>query len=272
MGIARQSRETIGDVGEFVIVKDASTVMILMYHSISDGAGPTNIPCDTFRQQMDVLQQSDCQVVSLADVVDWHQGRAKLGPRSVVITFDDAFDDFAQNAFEPIRDREWPSTVFVPVAKVGGSDDWETEPGHAKRRLMSWRTIERLSGQGVEFGVHTAHHPDLTTLNSKQLEEEIVGARHELEQRLSQPVRSFAPPFGKTNAEAMQLIRSTYAVSVGTTLAKVSRRWPIHNLPRIEMHYFRQMRRWRDFLGGGARSFFTIRRSLRRIRALASGG
>jgi len=253
------------------VKESSSNVIILMYHSISSGAGPTNISRDTYRRQMDTLHECDYQVVSLAEFAAWHHGQTELSPRSAVITFDDGFDDFACHAFDPLRDKAWPSTVFLPVAKMGGCDDWEVGPQHENRPLMSWRTVEELSGHGVEFGVHTSHHRDLTTLTVEQLQSEIVDAKYELEDRLGQSVQSFAPPYGRTNAQAIELIRSNYVVSVGTTLAKATRNSQIHGLPRIEMHYFRQVERWRSFLNGGAKSFFAIRRSLRRIRSLALG-
>ncbi len=101
------------------------SVPVLMYHSISDGSGPTRIAPEVFQRQMAILEESGYQVVSLLELGEWIRGLRDLPPRSTVLTFDDGFLDFATTAFPELKRRRWPVTVFLPVGHVGGTDRWE---------------------------------------------------------------------------------------------------------------------------------------------------
>jgi peptidoglycan/xylan/chitin deacetylase (PgdA/CDA1 family) len=55
-------------------------------------------------------------VVSLDEVLAVQEGRADLPPRAVLLTFDDAYDDFAEVAWPLLRHHGLPATLFVPTA------------------------------------------------------------------------------------------------------------------------------------------------------------
>ena len=67
----------------------------------------------------------------------------------------------------------------------------------------------------------------------------------------------------------LQEIRRRYRISCGTRLARVQRTDDPIDLPRIEMHYFREAGRWRDFLRGRD-GYFQARRVLRAARETAA--
>src|SRR5262249_32706715 len=88
-------------------------VDILMYHSISDGVGPTCIAPVVFRHQMATLAACGYHPVSLTACAAWVRGEGTLPARAVVLTFDDGFDDFATVAFPVLQARGWTATVFL---------------------------------------------------------------------------------------------------------------------------------------------------------------
>jgi peptidoglycan/xylan/chitin deacetylase (PgdA/CDA1 family) len=242
------------------------SVNILMYHSISQGSGPTCIAPDTFRAQMAVLEECGYRAVALADLAGWLRGEQALPARPVVLTFDDGFEDFASHAFPQLAARGWTATVFLPAGLAGKSAGWD---GHCTgRRVMSWETVSKLAEQGVDFGGHGICHVDLTRLSPEAARGEIAGSGQMIAERVGRPVRSFAVPFGRTSATVQAEIRRQYPLAVGTRLAQ-ARRWSDpHDLPRIEMHYFRDISRWRMHLQGRARVYFAVRQVLRQAGAL----
>lgn len=243
---------------------------ILTYHSISNEPGPTSIAPEIFRAQMDAVSEAGVDVVSLGEAESWLAGKLDFHRRTIAITFDDAFRDFATAAFPVLEEYGFPVTVFVPTSAVGGVETWAGANDDV-RPLMSWEEIGALADKGVSFGSHTRRHCDLTTLGEAELDGELAASRSELEDRLGRPAPHFAPPYGRSSPAVRKAIARHYSLSVGVKLNEARRSSPIHDLPRIEMFYFRDARRWRAFLDGGGRTYFQARRAARALRETVSG-
>lgn len=250
---------------------NVNRVSILTYHSISNEPGPTSIAPEIFAAQMQTVRHVGVDVAPLSHVEEWHAGKRDFKKRTIAITFDDAFRDFALNAFPILKKMGFPATVFVPTSVVGAKENWEGANSNP-RSLMNWDEIRRLAAEGVSFGSHTRTHCDLTTLSSEALENELITSRRELEKSLGRPAPHFAPPYGRNNAAVREAIARHYSLSVGVSLNHATRVSPANDLPRIEMHYYRDIGRWRDFLEGRGETYFSIRRAARGVRsALAFG-
>ncbi len=243
---------------------------ILMYHSISNGRGPGCIAPATFARQMAILEECGYRAVPLADVAAWLCGGPAPPPRSVVLTFDDAYADFASVAHPELAARNWPATVFLPTAYAGRAADWDATAGG--RPVMSWATVVALADHGVEFGAHGVRHADLTAVAADDARDEVVHSKWRIAENTGRPVRSFAAPYGHTIAAVRAEIARHYDVAVGTTLARVDPGADPYDLPRIEMWYFRDADRWRAYLQGRARGYLFLRQFLRRARAALATG
>jgi peptidoglycan/xylan/chitin deacetylase (PgdA/CDA1 family) len=243
-------------------------VKILTYHSISEDHGPTAIGPDVFRRQLATLEDLGYGAVSLSRYL----AACDRGARSVVLTFDDGFEDFAALAWPEILARGWTCTVFVPAAKAGGISDWDRLAATTPRTLMSWEAIAELARRGVEVGSHGSTHVDLTTLSLDRAREEIVGSKLRIERETGAPVAAFAYPYGRSSATVRAEVARHYAAAVGTDLDVARPGSNRHALPRIDMWYFQNPRRWRRFLERGTSGYFTLRRGLRRLRERAAHG
>lgn len=243
---------------------------VLMYHSISQGSGPTCIAPETFRLQMQVLEECGYRTVSLADLAGWLRGEKELPPRSVVLTFDDGFEDFASHAFEELARRRWSATVFLPTGKVGQPADWDHHC--LGRRILSWDMVIDLARRGIDFGGHGVNHCDLTRLTPERVRREIEEPKLQIAERTGREIISFAAPFGKTTPSIRADLQRVYTLAVGTTLAHVTKQSDGYNLPRIEMWYFRSPQRWRAYLQGKAQGYFALRQLLRRARGFFQAG
>jgi hypothetical protein len=79
-------------------------------------------------------------------------------------------------------------------------------------------------------------------------------------------VESFAAPYGRVSSEVLELIERHYRIGFGTRLAEVQRGKDRFDIPRIDMHYFRDSRQWAGFLEG-RRSYLRVRQALRAVRS-----
>ncbi len=245
--------------------KAATHVPILMFHSISEAGGPTSIAPATFEAMMTLLAESDYQVVSLNEVASWHRGKKNLPEKSMAITFDDGFVDFKDHAHPVLERLGFPSTLFVPTRKTGGEEDWYG--GHdATRPLLDWPDLQVLDKALVDIAPHGRHHVALTSIDKNQQREEIAGSKQDLEAQLNKTATHFAPPYGQVNASALAEIECHYELSVGVEHGVATRASYIHDLPRLEMFYYQDLKRWQDFLDGKGATYLAMRRMLRAVR------
>ena len=240
-----------------------SGIPILMYHSVSDdGPGPVSLHPTTFREQLSVLADAGAHGVSVSECVAALRGGRALAPGTVVLTFDDGYRDFADVVFPLLQDKGWRGTVFVPAVPVDSGRAWDCGDGHP-RPLMTWRTIEQLAAQGVEFGAHSMTHRDLTQLSPEAVREEIVLSRQRIHERTGCVVDGFAPPFGRSTPEIRDELKRHVAWSVGTRMSRADEHSDVFDLPRLEMWYFRGARRWRRYVEQGWTPYFALRQAMR---------
>jgi peptidoglycan/xylan/chitin deacetylase (PgdA/CDA1 family) len=90
--------------------------------------------------------------------------------------------------------------------------------GPADRDLMNWEEVARMRDSGlIRFGSHTRTHLRLSgDIDAAVLEDEILGSRQVLEERLGQAPRLFCYPNGDMSATATDVVRRGYAAAVST--------------------------------------------------------
>lgn len=132
--------------------RDNRRLAVLTYHRVDDedrrpDLDPSLISAtpDAFRRQMAFLRER-CRVVSLEEVVDAVQGGRSLPPRAVLVTFDDAYRDFAIHAWPIMKAEGLPVTLFVPTAFPGQPNRvfWWDRLHQALRDGRDPRAVEKV--------------------------------------------------------------------------------------------------------------------------------
>lgn len=169
----------------------ASGASLLIYHRIGGGTpDELDLPTSDFERQLDVLASHD--VVSLDTALD----RLDAGDTSpsVVLTFDDGFDDVHAHAWPLLRARGLPFTVYLASGFVGGSMLWEgsTAKG-ATGRGMTWDQLAELVDSGLcTIGNHTHGHVRPEMLSEAELD----ACTEAVETHLGVTPRHFTYPWG----------------------------------------------------------------------------
>lgn len=206
---------------------------IFVYHRFGDGRYPsTNIPSAVFAAQLDYLRQQQIPVVSLATVVAALQGKHPLPEHAVVLTVDDAYASFLEQAMPLLRKYGYPVTLFVNSDNVGQSD------------YLSWEQLRRLVKEGVEIGNHSASHAYLlerhrgeTTAEwERSVREDISKAQTVLREKIGVTPRLFAYPYGEFSPALEALVRKIgFIAAVGQQSGVVGPSAGLFALPRFPM-------------------------------------
>ena len=173
-------------------------VPILMYHGVSDH-GPAalaryRVSTSLFKAQMRWLRANGFYTVGSRELLEHIDGRQPFAGRPVMLSFDDGFQDFADNAWPILVAHDFTAEMFVVTDLAGKTAIWDQDKGEPAR-LMDGATIARLAAEGALFGSHMATHTPLDGLSAEALVKELAGSRAMLAQWLGQPPVSFAAPF-----------------------------------------------------------------------------
>lgn len=189
-------------------------VPILMYHliAVSPPGTPsterrlTVHPAD-FARQMRWLKQHGYRTVTQRELFEaLFQGR-RLGPKPILITFDDGYRDLYVNASPVLARLGMRATAYVISSRL--------KNGYPL--ILTWRLLRQLPSRGIEIGSHTATHVDLTSLSDQEAARELVQSRLAIERRLRRPVQWLAYPFGDYDARIERLVRQAGYVLAVTT-------------------------------------------------------
>ena len=194
-------------------------VTILCYHSVIGSREPVrhdpykqHIPLHLFLEHLDYLQ-SNYRVISLADFLRAKQKNGRLPDYSVVLTFDDGFQDFSTVAAGHLAGRKLPATVFVITDRAYGK---LPQNGEA---FLSWSEIQALAASGTHVGSHTCSHPRLPDLPFDELRRELADARTAILSHVGQEAVPLSYPYGLTSEAISKLVQSLgYCCGIGGEL------------------------------------------------------
>ena len=174
-----------------------SQVPILLYHSVSaDPPGwiaPFSVHPATFGAHLDEIVASGLVPLTMSQYVDGLQGTTSMPARPVLITFDDGFADFADQALPALTDRRLASTLYVTTGALAGPARQTVLPASS---MLSRADLPGLEAAGVEIGAHSHTHRQLDRLPPREAAAELARSGDELAAVLGHRVRSFAYPHG----------------------------------------------------------------------------
>ena len=215
------------------------TVPVLMYHRVAEADGELKryaVTPQQFDDQLRMLKSYGFHTLTSAEFAWYREGHAALKGRPIMLTFDDAYQDFGDNAFTRLQRWGFSAEVFVVSDKAGQTADWDAHYGRPAP-LMDWTTIGRLSEAGIAFGSHLATHRAADSLTSSELLYEAVKSRETLQTRLGKEIRSIAAPYGNLDERAQRIFHYAGYAAVFTTEDGIAGfDHPLNRLPRIEVH------------------------------------
>jgi len=175
-------------------LKVSPALVNVTYHSIGDD------DVDRFVGQMEVL-------LKYGVVVSVNSLSREMGSSiRVVVTFDDAFENFFSNALPVLTHMEIPAIVFVPAALLSQNPRWiEDENPNAQEKIMSTEQLLDLPFEMIMVGSHTLTHPRLSFLDGEGIKREVVESKTSLEKILRRPIDFLSFPYGDYDNRVMEI-------------------------------------------------------------------
>src|SRR5213596_1422697 len=206
------------------VVDQTAQVIIFCYHRLVDKIRypGTEITPAAFEAQMKELKDRGITVIPMQDLLAWKRGEKNIPPRCAVISFDDGWKSQYEVAWPIMKKFGYPFTMFLYCEGVAGGS---LGGGQA----ITWEQLADMRDNGIDIEAHSATHQDLreghtvmviepggkrtkkklTGAEYEQwLQNEVVGCKQLLEQRLGIKVNCFAVPFGNYNDHVKEVARN----------------------------------------------------------------
>jgi peptidoglycan/xylan/chitin deacetylase (PgdA/CDA1 family) len=213
-------------------------VLVLCYHAVSPSwDADLSVTPDSLERQIGFLLARGWRAATFSESV-----LEPPAPRTLAVTFDDAFASVLERA-APILDQfQVPATVFAPTAYMEagslswpGVDHWASTPHASEMRALSWDQLGALAERGWEIASHTRTHPRLTGLDDGRLSEELTGSREDLLTHLGRTSDAIAYPYGDVDARvARSAERAGYRAGAALS-SRLARLGPLR-APRVGIY------------------------------------
>jgi peptidoglycan/xylan/chitin deacetylase (PgdA/CDA1 family) len=177
--------------------------VVLMYHSVGEDNSFFTVKSSEFEKQIEYLKKNSFNVISLGQLEKYLKIK-KIPPKTIVITFDDGYENNYTEAFPIIKKYKIPITIFLSTGKIG--DKLNIHRGESLP-MLDWQQISEMhDSELVDFEPHTINHPKLAKLNLEEITHEIRESKKTLESFLKITCPYFSYPFGSYNDESLRIV------------------------------------------------------------------
>ncbi len=182
------------------------TVVAIYYHHVPENQR------DRFAGQMDHLLR--WARPSASDL----SHRLEPSTRYAIVTADDAWLSFAENALPELARRNIPVTIFAVSNPLGSTVD-----GIVVDRLVKPEELRALRSELVTIGSHGANHKRMTSLDEIEARRELTDSREQLAAIVGSTVKLFSFPYGSYREDLAELAHESGYDRVFTAMPHLAR-------------------------------------------------
>jgi peptidoglycan/xylan/chitin deacetylase (PgdA/CDA1 family) len=247
-----------------LLIPPAKGLPVLMYHNISDGkADGLHIPAEMLERQLAYLHEKNYTAISFGELYEYAGSGKPLPERPVILTFDDAYEGFILHAVLLLLKYNFRASVFIPVAYLGGTNEWDKGP----ERILSPGQVKRLAESGlIEAGLHSYRHRSYGEMSPEEMKQDLDDCIKTLESHNIPFVRVLAYPYGsfpKKDPVRQQQMKDifrdagiTFALRIGNRVNPIPLRDP-YLLKRIDIRGTDSFSTFRIKLKKGRKKLFS---------------
>ena len=171
-------------------------IISLMYHRFDENKYPsTNIRMNAFKKQLEMIENENIVFVNPKKFED--SLNSLKNKRKLLLTIDDAFSSFYENAWPILKEKKIPFILFVSTREVGAFN------------YMNWDQIKELNKEDfVEIGNHSHSHEYLVDEDSSLIKKDITKSIKIFNNQLGKNSYFFSYPFGEYSLEFKKIIKN----------------------------------------------------------------
>ena len=195
-----------------------------MYHRFNESKYPsTNIQMDIFKQQIEIIEDSNYKFNNPSEFEKMFS-TPKI-KKEILITIDDAFLSFYQEAWPFLKKNKIPFILFVSTEPVG------------KRGYMTWSQIREVESEDFAFIGHHSHtHDYLINETNDQFISDIEKANKIFLKELGYIPNLFSYPFGEYSKFMRNYISKNFKFAFGQHSGVIDLNKDKFELPRFPIN------------------------------------
>ncbi len=165
-----------------------------MYHRFEENKYPsTNIRINDFKEHIELIKKDGIKFVNPSNFENELNDKKK--ERKVLITIDDGYQSFYDNAWPILKKDKIPFILFVSTREVG------------KRGYMSWENIREIEKYDfVEIGNHSHSHDYLIDFEDQEIENDLKKSISIFKNEIGKNSAFFSYPFGEYSLSLKNIV------------------------------------------------------------------
>ena len=212
--------------GAFFWLSDNYVVPVIMYHKVEDSAviRTDTVSPENFLKHISYIADHAYNVLTLDEFVEGVRNNRRFSRNSVVITFDDGYDNNLTFAVPVLKKYQFPAIFFV-------------SPGFTKKEgFLTWEQLKIIVEEGFSIGSHGMTQAYLPDISYDDRQYEMKDSRRILKERLGVPVNYFSYPVsGFTDEIKKEVKEAGYKGAMATNRGNDRFNKDIYEINRIRL-------------------------------------
>ena len=165
-----------------------------MYHRFEENKYPsTNIRINDFKEHIELIKKDGIKFINPSNFENELNDNKK--DRKVLITIDDGYQSFYDNAWPILKKDKIPFILFVSTREVG------------KRGYMSWENIREIEKYDfVEIGNHSHTHEYLIDFEDQEIKNDLKKSISIFKNEIGKNSAFFSYPFGEYSSSLKNIV------------------------------------------------------------------
>ena len=203
---------------------DDQGVLSIMYHRFEENKYPsTNIRMNIFLEHIEAIKKNEFDFYD-PRLFDEQFNKPKNN-KKILLTIDDAFLSFYENAWPILKKNEIPFILFVSTEPIG------------KRGYMTWEQIKEIEKEKFAFiGNHSHTHEYLINFSFADFKDDIKKSIEIFNNNLGYNPIFFSYPFGEYSLEQKNFIKKNFKYAFGQHSGVIDSTKDKFELPRFPIN------------------------------------